>query len=339
MATPAVSSLSPARGHTGGQVFVAFIGTGFKLPAATTGIPRPVPGPSVAVRFGGELAADIQVVDTETLTCLAPPCPLTDDHGLPIPGTVDVVITNLDADGVAIPGESLTLTDAFEYQRPDLGAKSFPHWVLECLMRQLMLQVVPRVDFAVHTDYRDREAIDHERIPDSPCLVITDVDFITATTQSARGVQEVALPNGRFVRRRAPKMVDCELSVCAISDTVRESANMLTCLELLFEKSPKLRVPKSINKVDPDAGVAEYDMDSSPLQGIRVTAGGSESNIKSFARMITVHGIPFEDIPGLPNESTDEVPSAIAGESVLGTGYQVGEVAVDYSKKALPDPT
>lgn len=340
MAPPTVTSFSPARGHTGGKVFVAFVGTGFKLPdPPPEGVyPAPTPGPSVSVLFDGEEATEVRVEDEETLTCLAPPCPLVDAQGLPVPGTVDIVLTNLDANGDAIAGEQLVLETAFEYLRPDLGAKSFPQWALECLIRQFMLQVVPRVAFAVHTDYRDVDAIDHERIPQAPCLVISDVDFVTNTTQSEQGPQEITLPNGRFVSRRAPDRKDCELAIAGIANTTTEMMSLLVAMDRFFCKTPRLRVPKSIDNADPTAGVLELDLACFPLTPARVTGGGSESNLKTFARGITIVGIPFEDIPGLPNESSALVPSEIPGESVIGTGYENDETVLTVHRKVLPDP-
>lgn len=334
MAVPQVISFSPTRGHTGGQVFVAFIGSGFKLPEPTTGFPRPPQAPSVTITFGGVPAHDIQVVDEETLTCLAPVCPLVNDKGVPIPGLVDVVITNIDTAGAPIPGESVTLSAAFEYLRPNLGTKSFPQWVLECLMRQLILQVVERVDFAVHTDYRDDgEAIDFERIPDAPCLVITDLEFTSSTPRDAGGEQEIELENGRVVRRRAPAMKDLELSIAGIANTTMEILSMMTALDLLFRKGHKLRVPRTVGSTDFVSNVIELDLEYAPLQAMRVTAGGSESNIKSFAKLIAIRGVPFEEIPGLPPESTSEVPDGIAGESVFGITFKVDEFNLDFSKK------
>lgn len=334
MAVPVVDSFSPARGHTGGQVFVAFIGSGFRLPVATTGFPRPPMAPSIRITFGGVEATEVRVEDEETVTCLAPACSLTDAQGVPIPGTVDIVLTHIDEEGDAIPGEAVTLPAAFEYLRPDLGAKSFPMWVLECLFRQLILQVVPRVDWAVHTDYRDSEAIDWERIPECPCLVATDVDFV-GSNRGTKGMVEVALPNGRFVQMRAPEIKDCEMSFAGISATLRESINLLVTTDTFFRKNPRLRVPRSIDNADPSAGTMEFDLDVAPLQSMRLTAGGSESNLKTFAKIIAVRGVPFEDIPGAPSESTSAVTAGLAGEAVLGTGYVVDSVDVAYSKKEV----
>lgn len=333
MATPIVDSYTPARGHTGGQTFVAFVGSGFQLPQPTVGSPRPPPRPSVSITFGGVPAIDVRVIDTETVTCLTPSCALTHAQtGVPIPGKVDVVITNVDADGNALPGESVTLPAGFEYVRPNLATKSFPMWVLECLMRQLILQVVPRVDFAVHSDYRDTQAIDYERIPEAPCLVITDVEF-SGSSRGTLGSIEVALPNGRFATLRAPDIQDCEMSVAGIANTVTEATALFVMVNRFFQKNTRLRVPLSINNADTSAGIVEFDLECAPLQAMRLVAGGSESNIKSFARLFTIRGIPFEDIPGLPTESTPEIPEAIAGETVRGSGYWVEEVDLTITQK------
>ena len=340
MALPTVTSHTPTRGHTGGMVFIAFIGTGFALPADpdTTSLPVPAPGASMSITFGGVEALDIRVEDDETVTCLAPICPLVNSDGIPIPGKVDIVLTNLDADGDPVAGESVTITDGFEYLRPNLSAKSFPHWVLETFMRQIILQVVPRVGLAVHTDFRDGEEIDYDKIPEAPCLVLTDVDFVTSTTQQRQGAQEIQLANGRFVKRRAPSVFDCELSIAGIATTPTEIMTLLTATELFFRKNTKLAVSRSIDKADPTAGTLLLILEYGPLQSMRITAGGSDSNIRTFAKTVSIRGIPFEEIPGLPNEGTALTPEEIAAEANLGIGYTVDEVGLTFSKKTLPDP-
>lgn len=332
MAPPVLDTITPATGHTGGQTFVEISGSGFQLPTVLSGIPRPVPPPSLSVTFGGVPATDVRVLSSTKITCLSPRCPLLSADGRPTPGKVDVVVTHLNTDGSAVSGETDTLADAFEFVRPDLTTKSFPMWVLECLMRQFILQVVDRVDFAVHTDYRDPDSISYERIPEAPCLVFTDVSFVASPGREG-AITEIALPGGRFLSVRAAAFRDCELSIAAIGSTVRETMNLMVSLDRFFAKNPVLVVPRSVDNADPSAGTIEFALESEPLQGLRITAGGSESNIKSCALMAAIRGIPIEDIPGLPTSGTEEVPDEVAAEGVRGSGYWVEEVELSIVKK------
>jgi hypothetical protein len=63
MATPTLTSISPATGSTGGRTLVELRGSGFRLPPepSATG-PAPVPGPTVAVEVAGRPATDVRVL-------------------------------------------------------------------------------------------------------------------------------------------------------------------------------------------------------------------------------------------------------------------------------------
>jgi len=85
--TPRVESVTPARGRYDSTTPVTIHGAWF---AHAT---------SIAVDFGGSAAANVQVVDSRTLTCDAPPGP---------PGPADVVVTTDLGASVAVPAFSWT---------------------------------------------------------------------------------------------------------------------------------------------------------------------------------------------------------------------------------------
>src|SRR3990167_10850073 len=108
MALPTFSSITPNTGHAGGREMVRISGTNFRLPAT---VPHTLP--TVRVRFNGEDALRVDAVDVHLLEVLTPQYRGAD---LTLP-PVDLEITNLDDNGVAIPGETLTVADAFTYTR------------------------------------------------------------------------------------------------------------------------------------------------------------------------------------------------------------------------------
>src|SRR3990167_7876709 len=139
MAIPTFTSITPATGPTGGRNLVTIVGTGFRTwpaPPALGPVPPPPafgPAPATAapvrVTFDGEAALSVAVVSSTTLKVVAPPYrgnseaspthPSDGSPPLPLPAT-DVIITNVDDAGVAIPGEMVTAADAYLYARTAL---------------------------------------------------------------------------------------------------------------------------------------------------------------------------------------------------------------------------
>ena len=71
--------------------------------------------PTVRILFGGEEAFEVQTESTTKVWC-------PDATGNP--GLVNVTVTNIDQDGVAVAGETATKTNAFTYIRPYIRVPS-----------------------------------------------------------------------------------------------------------------------------------------------------------------------------------------------------------------------
>lgn len=73
MAVPTISAVTPNEGHTGGKTLVEVTGTNFRLPtpAPATGPTTPLPA-SVRVKFGGNIATNVEVWSATRLYCLTP---------------------------------------------------------------------------------------------------------------------------------------------------------------------------------------------------------------------------------------------------------------------------
>lgn len=104
MAVPALTSINPASGPTSGGDIVRLAGTGF--------------APKVAILFDGA-PAEVLSVREEAGVFLADV--RTPAH---LEGTVDVLLRNLDVDGVPVPGEETVLAGAYRFLRPRIVTES-----------------------------------------------------------------------------------------------------------------------------------------------------------------------------------------------------------------------
>lgn len=95
MPIPSISSITPSSGTTAGSLLVEILGAGFQLAALPAGAAT-IPSSMVGVLVGGRAAREVRVFAGDRLTCIVP---------IGDAGPADVVVQNLDAAGVPIPGE------------------------------------------------------------------------------------------------------------------------------------------------------------------------------------------------------------------------------------------
>ena len=331
MAVPSVSSLLPAVGHSGGRTIVAIQGGPFPLPAPppVNGV-APDPIPTVAVTFGGVPALDVAVESSTLVYALTPISPAytvveggARDWG---PGFVDVTVQNLDPlTGLPVPGESVTLPSAYEYRRPDLSRESHTTTAFGRFLEELARQVCPTVDYARHTDWSDGGAtVDLGQIAKMPALLVVDVTF-EDSVQHPQGPQAVDYGDGNFARTREPDAVDAIGTVLGVAESVVEIQNLMVGTRLFFKKNPLLQVPRSSTALDIAAGHYDqsegtigYTLQMQITDAAKLTAGGNNSNVKTFAFLFAIRGILVEDWPGVVEQGVSDTPAGVAHENTVG---------------------
>ncbi len=338
MTAPTVTSFLPTVGHTGGstvcEIQLSGSGTGFNLP------PDPVPGPdgivpeplpTVSVTFGGVPALDVAVQSSTLLYALSPISPTYTQIGNRRdwgPGFVDVVVTNLDANGNPIAGESVTLTQAFEYRRPDLSVESHATTTIARFMEELARQVCPTVDYARHTDWTDGGAtVDLGQIAKMPALLIVDLSF-EDSVQRPMGPQAVDYGDGHWARVREPDAVDAIGTMLGVAENVVEIQNLMVGTRKLFKKMPLLQVPRTSNVLpgllangayDQSGGTVGYSIEWQVTDPVKLTTqGASNSPLKTFAFAFAIRGILLEDWPGVVQQGVSDTPVGVAHESTIG---------------------
>lgn len=292
MAVPTISLVTPNSGPTRGRYLVVIDGSNFRLPPAP-----PPTGPTsgsflrtVSVQFGGKPAADVQVLTSGKLCCLAAPYQGSADQADPIP-SVAVRVANLDNNGVEIPGENVTLASAFTYARQRLDAASHLQYVVRTLVRELKRHVLPNVSVSVSTDYDDEvgDQLDLTYLSQLPALAINGPDLRENREYSLNKGEAIEGAEG-FDTPRKPRTVDLLFTMIGAADSVMVLLNLQDAVERYFEANKKLVVDR--NPDNPAGGIVDYELwlvgDPS------VELAPSNSNVRYFSGAFEVRGYDLE---------------------------------------------
>jgi hypothetical protein len=325
MAVPTVLTVTPGAGHTGGRTVVEVTGTNFRLPTppAPTGITTPPP-PSVQVLFGGKLATAVAVVSPTLLYCQAP---------IHDPGTVDVVVRNVDDSGAIIGSETATLAACYAFQRPDLTVeRSELARCMEAFILEMRRQIIDAVDWAVHTDY-DASTGDMMNIAymgSLPALVLSDLELPENRTAS-EGTYEVDIDENTYVERRAPIMVDANFTVMGIASDPPTLLNLLQAVRTFFKKNPQLVYDR--DKDDSTRGTIAYDMGAVVSGRVRASRQADNSNVVYFTGEVVIENIRLEDMPGITRAAVPGVPAWLPHEATIRYGWIADQIIVNKTQR------
>lgn len=295
MSIPAITRVTPTVAPTAGRLLVEVEGEGFRLPA-----PPPASGPAgrlpttVAVRFGRRAARDVRVYSAQRLTCLAP---VGDE------GASDVVVENLDDDGVPIAGERATLPGAFVYQRPSLAVEADLTRVVRTLLQELKREIVPHVVLTVHTDVQeDTGATLHlASVAQLPALVLMGPELEPDRAYATNASLELPDGDGGYVTYPPPYTVDLSFAILGIASHTTELLNLLALTQLYLHRTTYLEMPR--DAADAAAGVVRYELAVARDGALKVATAPNESNLRSFSGRLLIRGFDLEAITEFAVES------------------------------------
>lgn len=314
MPAPTITSLSPPTGPTGGRTLVEVEGADFRLPPPPPPSgPTPPPRPTVQILVGGREAAEVRVRASDRLTFLTP---------IGDAGAADVVLRNLDDDGIPIPGEETTLAGGFTFRMPALAAESDLARLVRTLLRELKRQVLPNVSLTVQTDF-DAQTGDELHIAELaslPALVLVGPELREDRFYSLNQLSEAAGAAGTALRRRVPYTVDLSFTIVGASDHTVELLNLMAATELFFHKNKFLEMAR--DPASALSGRVRYEMDFTPDGDLRATSQPNESNVRSFSGSFVIRGFDLEELTGVPGDGVIE-QTAPAAEIVIGSPEQL----------------
>jgi len=323
---PTISAVTPALVHTGGGTLVEITGTNFRVPVIPPpggGVAAPV-GPTVQVTFGGEAAQFVGVINSTRLIVRVPQSPLPLTPPAYGEGSVDVVVTNLDPDGLPIAGESVTLVDGLTYERPQLANESIVTRVTRQLVLWMRQQVLPNVTTTTHTDYDEdpSDGLNITELAQLPGIALIGPDLEENRFFSLNQQPVVDTLTGVQVRQ-VPYTVDMAFSVLGVSDNQQELLNMMTVVQQFFHRNKYLRLLR--DATDPNSGEVSYEMEVVEGGDMRTFGAPNTSNIRTFSGTIVVRGVDLEDIEGFPGQQvSDTVDTFPADGDVNLSTEQIG---------------
>jgi len=316
MSVPTITSLSPSRGPTAGRFYVEITGSNFKLPPtpAATGV-VPTPAPTVTVLFDGRAATQVEVVSATLLGLLTPvgdPGPNATDHA------VNVVLKNLDAAGVPIPGEQATLALGFTYALPPLTTDSDFTRIVAKLILDLRQQVCQETVKSVETDWSDSTsaAAGLEGAAKLPSLTLLGPRI---TRDGMRSTWAPAAENvGTSVRRHHfPSTLDLEFTLVIATNDDVELLNLTAQVVEFFRRNPWLYVDRDPD--DASLGQVKYEMGWTDTGFPANVNMPNLSNLRSNSGTVLISGVDIESLVGFTDEGVQSVGALV---DTVGVTYE-----------------
>ena len=310
MAVPTITSVSPNRIYTGGQM-ITVSGTGFRTRYAidpATPHPWPNPLPTVAVTVGGRAARKVVVSSSTSLTCI------TSSHD---PGAVTVTVQNLDSMGVAIVGETLTRSGLLTFVRVDLTIKDDLARIIEALVTELSRQVIANVSVTTSVDYgSDPNAvsfagIDLAALP-ALCLSGPEGDRNRFYSELRPTVENV----GVFSRRTTFETQDLQFRLLGLDNSSVRGLNLHGLVTKFFQRNNNLVVSRDPS--DTSKGEVSYELEGGPFT---TTSVNNASDLRAFSGPITIKGYQFEDVAGVPGQLVIEQTTEADDIDVVGVSF------------------
>jgi hypothetical protein len=300
MAKPTLTSISPVSGPASGGDLVTLQGAFASR---------------VAVRFGDAPAVIVSVRDEAGLAIAQVRTPAHAE------APVDVTLSNIDAAGKPVAGESITLAGAYRFLRPRIVREADLTRLIRSLLRELKRQVIENVSLSVAVDFDDAplDGLDVTAIAKLPSLVLSGPRIKENRFYSTNTLEEeiVAGANGPEIRRRRPPFtVDLEFAITGASDRAVELLNMMTAVAAFLDRNRWLSMER--DPASPTGGEVRWEMDAS---GELQTNLEGKDDVRAFTWGLVIRGFDVDE--GLPLD----IGKAVAeGGAELGVAPITGGV-------------
>lgn len=330
MAVPTLTSFTPTTGTpTGGQV-VDMVGTNFRLPTppAPNTVPVPVSPPSVRVSFGGVVSPRVDVISATRLLVEVP------QRSMPIDAkgntlgteTVDVLVENIDDNGVLIPGETATLLMSYTYTRPGISYDSGPYGltrVTETLIDLLRSQCLANTVPDTSTDFDPDTGTPRIEVESTPQLILTGPEVEFNSFFTFRGAYVVPGNNAlEGFRKRRHRVVDLTYEIIGVTNSSLELNNLIELLELAVDRNTSFQF-----ECAPGSGdfiPLELRWLTDPSYERPSSDPGLISDLRVFRGTLQVRGYPITEFPGVDQDAIQEVGFEVDVTS-LEQAEQIGE--------------
>lgn len=296
MATPTISGISPAIGPSAGKSLAVITGTNFKIPVTTLTVPMVASTPTVSVTIGGRACGAVRVISATEIHILTPRYRGSwNTSGVPQAtfAASDVVVTNLDANGAAIVGETVTEAAGFTYYRWVLGQpRSDPVLlrVLMVLIGDLARDVCEHVAIGTHTDFGEGSSVEIIPLMNLPYIGLkVDTPRDREYGEEDNGFDYVERPAGGWDEYESGTSYMLIATLTLAGGTKREAFHLCQAVGDFVRANPLLEVP-----ADPVvyAGLTdEYPIEVSTEPRMIRSTVDNNSNITMYSMQLQVRGI------------------------------------------------
>ena len=222
-----------------------------------------------------------------------------------VAGTVDIVVRNLDASGVPVPGEDAVLPGAYRFLAPQIIREADLTRLVRGLLRELKKQILANASMTVSVDYDDTtiDGLNVIAISRLPSVVlsgpkVSENRFFSTNAPHEDVVQGSSGPE--LLRRRPPFTVDLSFTITAASDRTVERLNLMAAVATFLNRNRWFALPR--DPEDEDAGTVRWEMDP---DGDFQTRLDGPNDVRAFTCGFIVRGFDIDE--GLPIDLGKEV--------------------------------
>ncbi len=278
MALPTLSSVQPVAGPSSGGDLVRLVGTDL--------------ADRVRVLFGGVRAEVLSVRDEAGLRVVDLRTPI---HAV---GVVDVELSNLDAAGDPVPGESVVLAGGYRFARPTVAREADLTRVIRQLLRELKRQVLGNVSATVSVDYDDTtlDGLNVIAMAKVPSLVLSGPTLRSNRFYSANVAHEDVVggvSGPELVRRKPPYTVDLVFTLTAASERTAELFNLMAAVATFLNRNRWIELQRDPS--DAARGTVRWELDA---DGEFRTQLAGKDDVRAFTCGFVVRGFDVDE--GLP---------------------------------------
>lgn len=215
-----------------------------------------------------------------------------------LPGVVAIELTNLDADGNPVPGETVVVANAYRFVRPTVAREADLTRVIRQLLRELKGQVLANVSATVSVDYDDTvlDGLNVIAIAKTPSLTLSGPTLRPNRFYSANVAHEDVVPGvsgPELVRRKPPYTVDLVFTLTAASERTAELFNLMAAVATFLNRNRWVELPR--DAADHSRGAVRWELDADGE--FRTTLAGKD-DVRAFTCGFVVRGFDVDE--GLP---------------------------------------
>ncbi len=329
MAVPTLATLAPAIGTPTGDQAVEITGTGFRIAtAAPSGVvPVPKAPPSMTVTFGGVNAVRIEVISDTRLFAFTPKRDMPVDTNGATDGVelVDVVLENIDDNGVLIGAESVTSPDAYTFRRPGISHEDSSDFLraVRALIDLFRSQVLANTVISTSTDYDPETGLAMIAVESTPQLILTgpSVEFNSFFTYRGQADVPTADPS-EFLLGRRHRVVDLNFEVTGVTNSEVELINLQALFETVVDRNTKIDF--AFDPDVPSLGTFPLELHIVKSPDYNRVEKYANSDLRVFTAAVVLKGYPLGTLPGVTQDGVQGVVHEVTELPTLEAPLQIG---------------